>query len=99
MESIFIRPEQHVADFKGKRISETQIRPYSFANIQLTDDVDLCTAEENVVKNLGSISLAIRRATVQSNVVSAPRAYKEEKGSKVSFLTSSLKHVENWLPF
>ncbi|GAA6001247.1 hypothetical protein JCM10207_007484 [Rhodosporidiobolus poonsookiae] len=41
--------------------SLTQIEPFVFGNLRLTDDDDAACTDENVIKNLGSIQLVYRR--------------------------------------
>ncbi|GAA5916943.1 hypothetical protein JCM8208_001653 [Rhodotorula glutinis] len=59
--------------FAGARISDTSIRPFQFAQIALTDDVDEACQAESVVKNLGTIQLAIHRTRILGKVPSTMR--------------------------
>ncbi|BGP28672.1 hypothetical protein JCM10296v2_000408 [Rhodotorula toruloides] len=58
------RSNTHPATFTGKRVSATSIRPFSFAKIALTDDTDIATKDESVIKNLGTISIDIYRTAI-----------------------------------
>lgn len=51
--------------FKGKRISATEIRPFVFAPIALTDDPDEAVQDERVIQGLGTIRLNFHRVVRQ----------------------------------
>ncbi|GEM06187.1 hypothetical protein Rt10032_c01g0204 [Rhodotorula toruloides] len=63
------RSESRPAMFNGKRVSPTSIRPYKFAKIALTDDSDIATKDESVIKNLGTISIEIYRTAIRGSSV------------------------------
>ncbi|EGU13324.1 hypothetical protein RTG_00491 [Rhodotorula toruloides ATCC 204091] len=65
------------ATFTGKRVSSTSIRPYTFAKIALTDDTDIATKDESVIKNLGTISVEIYRTTILA-ITARKHAYRDD---------------------
>ncbi|GAA5866351.1 hypothetical protein JCM3774_006627 [Rhodotorula dairenensis] len=51
--------------FKGKRISATEIRPFVFAPIALTDDPDEAVQDERIIQGMGTIRLNFHRVVRQ----------------------------------
>ncbi|GJN91526.1 hypothetical protein Rhopal_004549-T1 [Rhodotorula paludigena] len=68
----------HVDTFEGARISATAIRPFKFAKIALTDEPDMASTSEQVVKNLGTIQIAICRTQILGKSL-ASAAYSDYK--------------------
>lgn len=85
----------HVDTFEGARISATAIRPFKFAKIALTDEPDMASTSEQVVKNLGTIQIAICRTQIlgKSLVSAAYSDYKQhvvdEKSKKATMSHST----------
>lgn len=68
----------HADTFEGARISATTIRPFKFAKIALTDEPDMASTSEQVIKNLGTIQIAICRTQILGKSL-APATYAEYK--------------------
>ncbi|BGP44687.1 hypothetical protein JCM10450v2_000501 [Rhodotorula kratochvilovae] len=49
--------------FKSTRVSPTEVRPFVFATMPLTDDAEEATTSEQVIKNLGTVLMNICRVT------------------------------------
>ncbi|GAA5917886.1 hypothetical protein JCM8208_007647 [Rhodotorula glutinis] len=73
------RPTGKASKFEGARVSATAIRPFQFAQIALTDDVEEACHTESVVKNLGTIQLEVYRTRILGKVASVERYDKVEQ--------------------
>ena len=40
-------------------LAQTTVRPYKFANVQLTDDDDIAVNEEKIIKAMGTIQIKV----------------------------------------
>ncbi|GAA6016919.1 hypothetical protein JCM11491_006913 [Sporobolomyces phaffii] len=54
-------------DFKAQDESDTTERPFFFGKLQTTDDDDIATTDENLVRNLGTIQALYRRGEMTHN--------------------------------
>lgn len=61
MNGFVLRTLEKEQVWPGKRISNDAIRPFTFAKINFTDDSDLATTSEAIVKNLGAIQFPVLR--------------------------------------
>ena len=69
-------------------MSATSTRPFKFAPIQLTDNTDLACEDEQIVKNLGSITCELKRFVGQARGY-APQAYTAPKSKTIHEQTKS----------
>lgn len=53
----------------GARVSPDHIRPFMFAKVALTDDPDVATTSENVIKALGTIRVQFCRISMTGKKV------------------------------
>ena len=51
--------------YEGKRVSPTEIRPFVFAPIALTDDASEAVRDEAIIKGLGTIRLEFYRVVYE----------------------------------
>ncbi|SCV69493.1 BQ2448_2513 [Microbotryum intermedium] len=61
-----------VVSFLGQRCSATSIKPFYFADLSLTDDDRRANADENTLRNLGTIALKFYRVRIEG-INSTPR--------------------------
>ncbi|BGO99290.1 hypothetical protein JCM10021v2_002962 [Rhodotorula toruloides] len=81
LNGIVFRTTEKPWTWDGKRISDQAVRHFTFAKLSLTDDSDLATTSEAVIKKLGTIQLPIvrclnvhdRRADEESSHVASGR--------------------------
>lgn len=62
---------------RGARISPTQIRPFVFAKMALTDDADATTVSEDVLKHLGTVQLHFHRAELKGHAGMSKTSYRD----------------------
>ncbi|POY71324.1 hypothetical protein BMF94_5636 [Rhodotorula taiwanensis] len=67
---------------KGKQVSQSALRPFVFAPIALTDDVNAATKNEDVLKGLGAIRLDFYR-TVYTGQVANTASYADDVSNHV----------------
>ena len=70
--------------FNGKRVSATEIRPFVFAPIALTDDPDEAVQDEKIIQGLGTIRLNFHRVVRQGIDKRQRHAFTDAPGQRVS---------------
>lgn len=70
--------------FNGKRVSATEIRPFVFAPIALTDDPDEAVQDEKIIQGLGTIRLNFHRVIRQGIDKRQRHAFTDAPGQRVS---------------
>ncbi|GAA5972263.1 hypothetical protein JCM11641_002378 [Rhodosporidiobolus odoratus] len=61
MDGFSIKQPHQPGTSYGKRISATDVRPYVFSQVSLTDDAELATTDEKVIKGLGTVRVEVHR--------------------------------------
>lgn len=70
--------------FNGKRVSATEIRPFVFAPIALTDDPDEAVQDEKIIQGFGTIRLNFHRVIRQGIDKRQRHAFTDAPGQRVS---------------
>lgn len=70
--------------FNGKRVSATEIRPFVFAPIALTDDPDEAVQDEKIIQGLGTIRLNFHRVIRQGTHKSQRHGFTDAPAQRVS---------------
>ncbi|KAG0666063.1 hypothetical protein C6P46_005414 [Rhodotorula mucilaginosa] len=69
--------------FNGKRVSATEIRPFVFAPIALTDDPDEAVQDEKIIQGLGTIRLNFHRVVRQGIDKRQRHAFTDAPGQRL----------------
>ncbi|KAG0666066.1 hypothetical protein C6P46_005417 [Rhodotorula mucilaginosa] len=91
--------------YEGKRVSPTEIRPFVFAPIALTDDASEAVRDEAVIKGLGTIRLEFYRVVYEgraqrkeSYAVNLKQQLVDEKCKKASMSHSTVFGAPKLVP-
>jgi hypothetical protein len=69
--------------YDGKRVSATEVRPFVFAPIALTDDASEAVRDEAIIKGLGTIRLVFYRV-VHEGTTEPAFSYRDDSKQQVS---------------
>lgn len=90
MAGFVLRKVEKPHTWDGQRISTEAVRPFTFAKINLTDETDLATTSEAIVKNLGTIQIPVRRVHYLGCLQHTPK-YSYDARKHVGFLRDRLR--------